>query len=113
MKKKETICDNGSLGCKQKGQHELRDCDAGSKNPRRKAPPKGPGGTPKPDRKKKTKEPEMNQGDLQRQFALRQCYVGMRQMGHAPLVASAMMNAISNGFDLADIEDAMKSNGDI
>lgn len=82
-------------------------------------PPKGPGGTPKPDqkpmesRRRKSKQPEVNEGDKQKQFALQQAYAGMRTMGHAPLVALAMMNAISNGFDLAAIEDAAKAHGDL
>jgi hypothetical protein len=80
----------------------------------KKMPPKGPGGTPKPDRKKKeTAAPAMSPGDAQRQFALRQCYAGMRTMGHAPLVALAMMNEISNGYELSDIEDAVKAYGDL
>lgn len=83
-------------------------------------PPKGPGGTPADARKPKESrrrvqkaEPKQTPGDAQRQFAMRQAYAGMRTMGHAPLVASAMMNEISNGFDLHEIEDAMTAYGDL
>lgn len=47
------------------------------------------------------------------EYVLGVCYRLMREAGHEPLVASAMLNSISAGFSLADIGDAMKKFGDI
>lgn len=49
----------------------------------------------------------------QRSWALAQCYAGMRAMGHAPLVASAMLKEIADGFSVAEIDDAVKQYGDV
>lgn len=47
------------------------------------------------------------------EYVLGVAYRLMREAGHEPLVASAMLNSISAGFSLADIGDAMKKYGDI
>jgi hypothetical protein len=77
---------------------------------RRPMPPKGPGGTPASD----TKAARAAQVKLTEvEYTLGCCYRLLREMGHQPLVASAMLNSISAGFSLADIEAAMKKFGDL
>lgn len=47
------------------------------------------------------------------EYVLGMCYRLMREAGHQPMVAAAMLNTISAGFCLADIEAAAKKFGDI
>jgi hypothetical protein len=52
-------------------------------------------------------------GDANHQYALNQCYAGLRTMGTTPMVAASLMNEISNGFSLGDIHDAAIAYGDV
>src|SRR4051812_15531251 len=45
-------------------------------------------------------------GRAKRQYALDQCYAGLRTMGTSAMNAAAMLNEISDGFSLGDIHDA-------
>jgi hypothetical protein len=47
------------------------------------------------------------------EYTLTVCYRLMREMGHQPMVVAAMLNCLSAGFDLADIEYAARQFGDV
>ncbi len=62
----------------------------------------------------KVQQPVVNNlGSDRIEYVLCLCYRLLREEGHATLVVSAMLNEISAGFSLADIEAAMKKFGDL
>lgn len=52
-------------------------------------------------------------GDVSKKYAINESYRGLRELGHAPMVVAAMINELSAGFNLADIQDAAVAYGDI
>jgi hypothetical protein len=59
-------------------------------------PSKGPGGTPKPDRKKKGQPVPISAEETHLEYAIAQAYEGLRQLGHSPMMTSMMVSALLN-----------------
>lgn len=61
---------------------------------------------------KKTVSTTVPSGAGSHQYAINESYLGLRALGHAPLVVTAMLKEISAGFTAAQIQEAATEYGD-